>query len=251
MSQPAAEADESQSGGGFRFALRDLSRRYRSTAGVEIAALDGVDLEIEAGSVLAAMGPSGSGKSTLLHLLGGMDRADGGSIEVNGAELTTRSRAELVLYRRQVGFVFQRFALLPALTAADNVLVPVLPYKTDFDKRARARDLLGQVGLGDRTDAIPSKLSGGQQQRVAIARALINSPRVLLADEPTGNLDSTTGEEILDLLLGLRESHGLTVLLATHDAAVAARCDRVVQLRDGRIVDEPSNATQSVTHSDA
>jgi putative ABC transport system ATP-binding protein len=145
------------------------------------------------------------------------------------------SDKQRTLYRRGVGFVFQRFHLLPALTACDNVAAPVLPFRTGYDKRARARDLLGAVGLAGREDDLPSRLSGGQQQRVAIARALVGDPRLLLADEPTGNLDSATGAEVLDLLFILHRDRGLTLILATHDPAVAARCDRVVQLQDGAV----------------
>ena len=137
-----------------------------------------------------------------------------------------------------MGFVFQRFNLLPALTVIDNVLAPVLPYRVSFDKQARATELLATVGLGGRETSMPARLSGGQQQRVAIARALINDPVLVLADEPTGNLDSRTGASIVDLLLSLRAERGVTIVMATHDSQVAARCDRVVQLRDGRVTDD-------------
>lgn len=207
--------------------LRGVSRRYPG-----LTALDAVDLRIEAGTAVALTGPSGSGKSTVLHLLGGMDRPTEGEVTVDGEELTSR---RLDAHRRRVGFVFQRFHLLPALTVLDNVLAPVLPRRVDFDRQARARELLDAVGLADREDALPSELSGGQQQRVAISRALINRPGLLLADEPTGNLDSVTGREIVDLLLSLRERYGMTLLVATHDTEVAANCDRIVRLHDGRI----------------
>jgi len=183
--------------------------------------------------VTALVGPSGSGKSTLLHLLGGMDRPDEGSILAGDLKLTELGRAGLVRYRRTVGFVFQTFALLPALTARDNVMLPTLPYRTDFDAQARADELLSEVGLEGREDSLPSQLSGGQRQRVAIARALMNRPRLVLADEPTGNLDSTTGTEIFHLLLGLREERRLTILIGTHDLGIADRCDRIIQIRDG------------------
>ncbi|MGW2640099.1 ABC transporter ATP-binding protein [Streptomyces sp. NPDC001348] len=205
-----------------------MTRRYPG-----LTALDAVDLHIESGAAVALTGPSGSGKSTVLHLLGGMDRPDEGTVAVDGEELTAR---RLDVHRRRVGFVFQRFHLLPALTVLDNVLAPVLPRRVDFDRRSRARELLDAVGLLDRADALPSELSGGQQQRVAISRALINRPGLLLADEPTGSLDSGTGREIIDLLLSLREQYGMTMLVATHDAEVAADCDRIVRLHDGRIV---------------
>jgi putative ABC transport system ATP-binding protein len=205
--------------------LRGATRRYPG-----LTALDAVDLEIGDGAAVAVTGPSGSGKSTVLHLLGGMDRPDEGTVEVDGKDLTAR---QLDAHRRRVGFVFQRFHLLPAL---DNVLAPVLPRRVDFDRRARAMELLEAVGLAERANALPSELSGGQQQRVAISRALINRPGLLLADEPTGSLDSVTGREIIDLLLSLRERYGMTMLVATHDAEVAASCDRIVRLHDGRIV---------------
>ncbi|WP_406004815.1 ABC transporter ATP-binding protein [Streptomyces sp. NBC_00637] len=208
--------------------LKSVTRRYPG-----LVALDRVDLEIGDGEAVAITGPSGSGKSTVLHLIGGMDRPDEGTIEVDGQELTPR---RLDAHRRRTGFVFQRFHLLSALTVLDNVLAPVLPRRVDFDRRARAMELLEAVGLASRADALPSELSGGQQQRVAISRALIGRPGLLLADEPTGNLDSTTGREIVDLLFSLRERYGMTLLLSTHDPEVAVSCDRIVRLRDGRVV---------------
>ncbi len=220
---------------GYAIQARGLGRRYLTPGGVAITAVDGVDLDLDPGSVTALTGPSGSGKSTLLHLLGGMDRPDEGSIHADDMDVSALSRAQLVRYRRTVGFVFQHFALLPALTARDNVLLPVLPYRTDYDRRSRADQLLADVGLAGREDALPSQLSGGQRQRVAVARALMNRPRLLVADEPTGNLDSTTGTEIFDLLLSLRTEHQLTVILGTHDQALAAGCDNTIGLRDGRI----------------
>jgi len=215
--------------------VRAVWRTYLTPGGVSITALGGVDLDLEPGSVTALTGPSGSGKSTLLHLLGGMDRPDAGTITADQYELTALSRSGLVSYRRTVGFVFQHFALLPALTARDNVLLPVLPYRVDFDRHVRADQLLDEVGLGGRENSLPSQLSGGQRQRVAIARALMGTPRLVIADEPTGNLDSSTGTDIVDLLLGLRSQRGLTIILGTHDEALATRCDRIVHLRDGCI----------------
>ncbi|MEV7035900.1 ABC transporter ATP-binding protein [Streptomyces sp. NPDC093272] len=211
-------------------ALRGVSRRYPG-----LTALDEVDLEVAAGEVVMLTGPSGAGKSTVLHVTGGMDRPDEGHVEIDGAELVPR---DLDRHRRRIGFVFQRFHLLPALTALDNVLAPVLPRRVDFDRRARGMELLEAVGLDQRADALPSQLSGGQQQRVAVARALINRPGLLLADEPTGNLDSVIGREIIDLLMSLRERYGMTMLIATHDAEVAANGDRVVRLQDGRITSD-------------
>jgi putative ABC transport system ATP-binding protein len=208
--------------------LRGVSRRYPG-----LTALDSIDLTIADGESVALMGPSGAGKSTILHLIGGMDAPDGGTLEVDGRAL---DRRHLDDHRRRIGFVFQRYHLLPALTLLDNVMVPVLPRRVDFDRRARAHELLGAVGLDHRAQALPSELSGGQQQRVAIARALINHPHLLLADEPTGNLDSATGREILDLLLRLRGEFSMTLIVATHDVEVASACDRIVRVEDGRIV---------------
>ena len=198
-----------------------------------IVAVDDVSLTIDADIVVALTGSSGSGKSTLLHLLGAIERADAGAIVVSGTEITSLGRRALAAYRRSVGFVFQRYHLLPALTAEDNVIAPVQPFRVAFDKRARARELLAAVGLSGRESALPSQLSGGQQQRVGIARALVGGPALLLADEPTGNLDSATSGEVLDLLLGLP---GVTIVVATHEQQVAERCDRVLRLRDGRLV---------------
>ncbi len=222
---------------GFSIELEGVSKRYLSN-GAGVVALEAVSMEVPAGQIVAVMGPSGSGKSTLLHVVGAMDRPDEGRIEVDGREVTALSRGEQAGYRRTIGFVFQRFHLLPALSVLDNVAAPALPYRTSFDKFGRARELLDAVGLGDRAASFPARLSGGEQQRVAIARALINEPGLVLADEPTGNLDSTTGTEIMDLLVGLRVDRGLTVVVATHDPLVAARGDRVVRLRDGRVVED-------------
>jgi putative ABC transport system ATP-binding protein len=218
--------------------LDGVLKRYSLDEGVELTAADHVSLTVEPGALVALTGPSGSGKSTLLHLVGGVDRVDAGTIEVDGREVTALAGDALAEHRRHVGFVFQRFNLLGALTARDNVLAPVVPFKVGFDKAARAEALLTAVGLEGRERSLPSRMSGGQQQRVAIARALIWEPGLLLADEPTGNLDSATGAAILDLLLAVRAQRGTTVLLATHDPAVAARCDRLVRLQDGRITDD-------------
>jgi putative ABC transport system ATP-binding protein len=222
-----------------------VTKTYRTGAGLPVQALDGVTLDIPGGQAVAVTGRSGSGKSTLLHLAGAMDDRDSGSITVDGRDLGRMSEKQRTRYRRGVGFVFQRFHLLPALTACDNVAAPVLPFRTGYDKRAKARDLLAAVGLTGREDDLPAKLSGGQQQRVAIARALIGDPRLLLADEPTGNLDSTTGAEVLDLLFALHRDRGLTLILATHDPAVAVRCDRVIELSDGMITRDSALAADS------
>jgi len=235
---------------GAQIEITGLSKRYAAGGVSELVALDEIDLAVGSGSFVAVVGPSGSGKSTLLHLIGAMDAADGGSIRVDSQELTRLSRSELVNYRRRIGFVFQRFHLLPALSIVDNVAAPLIPYRVPFDKRERARELLGLVGLGGRENSLPNELSGGQQQRVAIARALVNDPVLLLADEPTGNLDSQTGSEVIDLLLELRESRAMTVIIATHDSVIASRCDRIVRLLDGRVLDEvtvkPSAAPEAM-----
>ncbi len=215
-----------------------LRRHYRLDAGV-VRAVDGVDLEIDAGSWIAIVGPSGSGKSTLLHLLGCLDRPDGGRYRFDGKEVASLDddgRARL--RRRQLGFVFQGFQLLGRATAWQNVALPLVYDATPrAEREARAAEVLERVGLGDRMRHRPNQLSGGQCQRVAIARALINRPRVLFADEPTGNLDTRSGEEILDLLAGLHAA-GHTLIMVTHEAAVAARAQRVIRMRDGRIEDD-------------
>ncbi|MDN5776777.1 MAG: ABC transporter ATP-binding protein [Humibacillus sp.] len=223
---------------GARVVVRGLAKRYRLTPEVSITAADGIDLTVEPGQIVAVTGPSGSGKSTLLHLIGAIERPDAGTITVDDTEVATLTRSALARYRRSIGFVFQRYNLLPALSALDNVTTPVLPYPTDFDKKTRATQLLAQVGLAGRESSLPSRWSGGQQQRVSIARALIGHPRLILADEPTGNLDSHTGAEILQLLLGLRDTAGVTIMIATHDTAIAARADATIHITDGRVTSD-------------
>jgi putative ABC transport system ATP-binding protein len=217
---------------------RGLAKTYASE-GVEVLALRGVDLDVAAGEFVAIIGPSGCGKSTLLHLLGGLDRASAGSIELDGRSVERLSEAAwAVLRRREIGFVFQFFNLVGNLTVAENVELPARLVGASADAaRRRREELLERLGVSARGDALPSQLSGGQQQRVALARALVNRPAVLLADEPTGNLDSGSAAEVLALL---REVHadGQTLVLVTHDARVAATADRVVSLRDGLVVDE-------------
>ncbi|MDP9226712.1 MAG: ABC transporter ATP-binding protein, partial [Actinomycetota bacterium] len=200
---------------GFAVQLDGVTRRYATGPDAVITAIEDIAMSVEAGAVVAITGPSGSGKSTLLHVIGAMDVPDSGTIRVGDREVTALIRRERAEYRRTIGFVFQRFHLLPALTVLDNVAAPVLPFRVPFDPLERSRELLAAVGLEDRGSALPSTLSGGEQQRVAIARALINDPGLLLADEPTGNLDSVTGAEIVELLLDLRRERGMTILVAT------------------------------------
>ena len=205
--------------------------------GGRIRALEDVSLRVEPGELVALTGPSGSGKSTLLNLIGALDRPDAGTIEVDRVALDGADASD---YRaRTVGFVFQFHNLIPVLSAVENVQVPMLGRgRGRADRTNRAEELLGEVGLGGRTTAFPPTLSGGERQRVAIARALANDPRLLLADEPTGALDSETGDQIVALLRRLRESRGMTILLVTNDRAVARRADRVLELRDGLLAPE-------------
>jgi putative ABC transport system ATP-binding protein len=218
--------------------VRAVSKHYGIGKDQVVKAADNISLAIPAGAFVALSGASGSGKSTLLHLIGAIDPPDSGTIVSNGQQVTELRGAALAAYRRTVGFVFQAYHLLPALTALDNVIAPLLPYRTSFSKKTRARELLDAVGLAGREQSLPARLSGGEQQRVAIARALINAPALLLADEPTGNLDSTTATEILGLIARLRQERAMTVILATHDPQVAARCERLIRLRDGSVIDD-------------
>jgi lipoprotein-releasing system ATP-binding protein len=217
----------------------DISKSYEGGA---IQVLRGVSLTVAKGETVALCGSSGCGKSTLLHLIGGLDMPDRGKIAVAGKELDAGNRA-LDLLRHDVGFVFQLHNLLPDLTLAENCLIPTVAAGT---KRAvaekRLSELVERMGLGHRLNARIQKLSGGERQRTAICRALMNSPRILLADEPTGALDEKTAETVFSLLLELASSEGLTLLMATHDRALAARCDRMVEMRDGRIVEGGHNA---------
>ena len=208
----------------------------------EVVALHPTDLEITAGEDVAIVGPSGSGKSTLMNLLGGLDRPSEGDIEIEGLRLSDLNANQLAAFRnRSVGFVFQQFNLLPNLSALDNVALPLLYRKMSRnDRRNRANEILQNLGLGDRIGHKPSQLSGGQQQRVAIARALVGKPPLILADEPTGSLDSTTSAEILHLLRGLRLD-GVTLVIVTHDAEVARGASRRIRFHDGRIVGDDAN----------
>lgn len=214
----------------------DLHMHY-GEGDTEVRALDGVDLTIDQGEMVAIMGPSGSGKSTLLHIVGALESPTSGTIAVGGLHYEGLDDKQLTELRRDhIGFVFQFFNLLPSLTAEENVTLPaVVAKRHDPAIRERARALIERVGLGDRMDHLPSELSGGQQQRVSIARALLLSPELVLADEPTGNLDTKSGREVLRVLRELNEDEGHTIVMVTHDAAAAATADRIIFLRDGRI----------------
>ena len=216
-------------------AVADAVKTYEGKR--RVTALDGVSFTVEAGEMVAVMGPSGSGKSTLLHLLGGLDQATSGSVMLDGTELTGLGDDELTAVRRdKIGFIFQFFNLLPTLSCLENVSLPLHLRGWPRKKvEERARELLSLVQLSERLDHLPDELSGGERQRVAIARALSVYPPILLADEPTGNLDTHTGAEILKLIHDLHDRLGATVLVVTHDKTVADSCPRTIQLRDGRV----------------
>jgi putative ABC transport system ATP-binding protein len=218
--------------------VHNLTKVFSSgTYSLEV--LKGIDLTVRTGEVLAIEGPSGSGKSTLLGLLAGFDSPTSGSIRIDGEEITGLDEDQLAILRgRKLGFVFQSYNLIPTLTAEENVLLP-MELRGDVPRSLeRARELLAAVGLENRASHYPAQLSGGEQQRVALARAFACSPSILLADEPTGNLDSATGTLVLEMLLQLNRSNGATLVLVTHDPALSGLTNRVIRLRDGRIVDE-------------
>jgi len=213
---------------------KEVGKTYRMGK-VQVSALRGITLEVEKGEFLAIFGPSGSGKSTLLHVLGGLDRPDKGNVFIDGINLSTLNDAKLAEVRlRKIGFVFQFFNLLPRLTALRNVELPLtLADVSEKESIQKATDILELVGLKDRINHRPTELSGGEQQRVAIARALINDPKIVLADEPTGNLDTTTGWEIVRLMKRLNEEKGQTFVIVTHDQSVAETANRMIYLKDG------------------
>jgi putative ABC transport system ATP-binding protein len=223
-------------------AAHDLTKRY-GEGSTAVDALRGVSIDVQAGELVAVMGPSGSGKSTLMHILAGLDKPTEGSVTVAGTEITTLADAKLTRLRRaHIGFVFQFFNLLPMLTAEENVVLP-LSIAGEKPEPRWLEELLAQTGLADRRTHRPSELSGGQQQRVALARALISRPTILFADEPTGNLDSKTGGEILELLRNSVNAYGQTTVMVTHEPRAAAIADRVLFLADGLIVQERRGAT--------
>ena len=221
--------------------IESLTKTFPS-GGRTLTVIDDVSFSVGAGDTCAIVGPSGSGKTTLLGLCAGLDQPTSGTVELCGVDLSPLDEDERAEVRNQyVGFVFQTFRLLPTLTALENVMVPA-ELRGDTDPQARAAELLDQVGLGDRLDHYPSQLSGGERQRVAMARAFINRPRVLFADEPTGNLDAETADRIEDLLFDLNETAGTTLVLVTHDEELAAQTERVLHLRGGQVVgDEREN----------
>jgi putative ABC transport system ATP-binding protein len=233
----------SGSSNGNAVVAREVTRRY-GEGDTAVDALRGVSLDVAEGKLTAVMGPSGSGKSTLMHILAGLDKPTAGSVEIEGIEITTLKDTDLTKLRRQhIGFVFQFFNLLPMLTAEENITLPLSiageKVEPDF-----FRELIGKVGLADRLSHRPAELSGGQQQRVAIARALVSRPTVLFADEPTGNLDSATGHEILELMRESVDTFGQTTVMVTHEARAAAIADRILFLADGLIVRDLPGATQ-------
>jgi putative ABC transport system ATP-binding protein len=225
--------------------VENLTRIIENSASrVEI--LRGISFEVPAGQVLAIMGASGSGKSTLLGLLAGLDTASGGRIVLDGTDITNLREDRLAVLRgNKIGFVFQSYQLVPTLTAKENILLPAELIGLGGDVESRAEELLERVGLASRGHHYPVQLSGGEQQRVALARAFITRPPILMADEPTGNLDSTTGRHVLDLLLSLNREEGTTLILVTHDPEIAGHADRVITMRDG-LVESDRLATQTV-----
>ena len=239
----AETKSDGSSPNGVVVAARDVTRRYGS-GDTAVNALRGVTLDVRPGDLTAVMGPSGSGKSTLMHILAGLDRPTGGTVVIDGTEITTLGDNDLTkLRRRAIGFVFQFFNLLPMLTAEENVTLP-LTISGEKPDDGWIDELMSKVGLAQRREHRPSELSGGEQQRVAIARALVSKPTVMFADEPTGNLDSRTSGEILELLRDSVEAYGQTTVMVTHDPRAAAIADRILFLGDGLIVKDLAGATQ-------
>jgi putative ABC transport system ATP-binding protein len=241
MVQPASAQSPAPAGGSLIYRVRGLTKVYPTAAG-DVRALDGVDLDIGVGEMLVLLGPSGSGKSTLLNILGGLDRATSGEVLFEGHDLAKASEAQLTQYRRRsVGFVFQFFNLTPSLTARENVeLITEIA-----DNPMPPEEALGLVGLSDRLDHFPAELSGGQQQRVAVARAIAKRPKVMFCDEPTGSLDSASGVQVLEAIVKVAEDTGATVMMVTHNAAVAEIADRVIRFRDGKVAEVQANARRT------
>jgi putative ABC transport system ATP-binding protein len=236
----SSRADEVRPGGGAELlSASNITKTFRSDGGTPVSAVRGVDIRLRAGEFAAIMGPSGSGKSTLLHMLGGLERPTSGEIWINGQRVDTLSQAKwAVLRRRHIGFVFQFFNLVSNMTVADNVeLAALMGGATKRPARERSAELLSDLGLSGKADAAPSRLSGGEQQRVALARAMANRPTLLLADEPTGNLDSSGSQSVLRLLTRAH-ADGQAILLVTHDARVASMAERVISLFDGMVADD-------------
>lgn len=233
-------------------AVENLTKLY-NLGDIEVRALQGVTLQINSGEFVAVTGPSGSGKSTFMHILGCLDKPTSGSYILNDRDVSNYSRDELATVRNnQIGFVFQGFNLLSRTTALDNVELPLLygPSLQSSDRHHRAKEMLTTVGLSDRMNHLPNQLSGGQQQRVAIARALVNQPSIILADEPTGNLDSRTSIEVMDIFQRLNEENGITVLLITHEQDIAEYGSRIISFRDGQIVSDNYNPRRRVARKE-
>ena len=231
----------------------DLTKTY-SLGEIQVRALRGVSVDIESGDFVSVTGPSGSGKSTFMHILGCLDRPTSGQYRLDGTDVSTLSKDDLAVIRnRKIGFVFQGFNLLPRTSALDNVELPLLYSGNGMkasERRRRAQDALAAVGLTDRSDHHPNQLSGGQQQRVAIARALISDPSIVLADEPTGNLDSRTSVEVMDIFQTLNSERGITILLITHEREIAEYGSRIIGFRDGRILADHATDTRRIARTE-